>query len=328
MTENYLFYFSVQLSNSFNVYVLDRKGHIAELNEPIHVNENQIPKSMRDRFEKQLAEFLISKKPQHSNRKSVFKTNKVSKLDSFKPNSSLVVYSNGRYILDLDNSNFKEGANDSLVNDCEYLDSHECFQENYENIDDPQETIGKTAKESSNKTDSFRKNIEILNADQVTSSSDYVVIFRHGKFFKRFKIVNNDSKKKREEWSSDSDSSESSEESVRKKKYYKSSDEARSTISSKEVHVSLSKEKKESSPEIYPEEDEDEVYLQGNKLVPLKSKNNDDKTKISRRENVDGRRRLPHFLPKRYHWNSDEIKHLGYFWFNGPRGRYPETVAL
>lgn len=34
------------------------------------------------------------------------------------------------------------------------------------------------------------------------------------------------------------------------------------------------------------------------------------------------RRRLPHFLPKRYHWSLDDIKHLPYLWFNGPQGQY------
>ncbi|CAG9790543.1 unnamed protein product [Diatraea saccharalis] len=35
------------------------------------------------------------------------------------------------------------------------------------------------------------------------------------------------------------------------------------------------------------------------------------------------RRRLPVFLPKRYHWQEEDIHNLGYYWFNGPQGRYP-----
>ncbi|XP_045541159.1 uncharacterized protein LOC123722716 [Papilio machaon] len=34
------------------------------------------------------------------------------------------------------------------------------------------------------------------------------------------------------------------------------------------------------------------------------------------------RSRLPHFMPKRYHWSLDDIKDLPYFWFNGPQGYY------
>ncbi|CAH2065195.1 unnamed protein product, partial [Iphiclides podalirius] len=34
------------------------------------------------------------------------------------------------------------------------------------------------------------------------------------------------------------------------------------------------------------------------------------------------RRRLPHFLPKRYHWDEGDIRNLSYLWFNGPQGQY------
>lgn len=34
------------------------------------------------------------------------------------------------------------------------------------------------------------------------------------------------------------------------------------------------------------------------------------------------RRRLPYFLPKRYHWDEDDIKNLHDYWFNGPQGKY------
>ncbi|CAG5000124.1 unnamed protein product [Parnassius apollo] len=37
----------------------------------------------------------------------------------------------------------------------------------------------------------------------------------------------------------------------------------------------------------------------------------------------DRRRRLPHFLPKRYHWSKDDMRHLPYLWYNGPQGLHP-----
>ncbi|KAJ2942458.1 hypothetical protein O0L34_g16063 [Tuta absoluta] len=40
-------------------------------------------------------------------------------------------------------------------------------------------------------------------------------------------------------------------------------------------------------------------------------------------EGEDFRRRLPHFMPKRYHWDEKDFQRLGYFWFNGPQGRIP-----
>ncbi|CAB3240965.1 unnamed protein product [Arctia plantaginis] len=303
----FVFVISVQFSNSLNVFVLDTKGHIAKLNEPFHINEEQAPKYMRDRFERQLAEFLISKKQPHKNLERNFASNELD---------------------------FKKALNESIINDdCESFDSEECFEEFYETENNTQESDGLPGKPSSNKPDSLRKNIEKSNADQDSSSSEYITILRHGKnsIVKRFKIINNSSKKKRKKvWSSDTDSSQSSEEAAKKikKKYYKSSYEEDSSMSSKEVHNSLSDEKKKDSYEESPEEDEDEVYLQGNILVPMKHRNDYDKTKRSHHKNLDARRRLPHFLPKRYHWNPNEIKHLGYFWYNGPRGRYPEAVPL
>ncbi|XP_068627158.1 uncharacterized protein [Battus philenor] len=43
---------------------------------------------------------------------------------------------------------------------------------------------------------------------------------------------------------------------------------------------------------------------------------------------VAGRRRLPHFLPKRYHWSEDDIQKLPYLWFNGPQGLYPGIYRI
>ncbi|CAB3258279.1 unnamed protein product [Arctia plantaginis] len=334
----FVFVISVQFSNSLNVFVLDTKGHIAKLNEPFHINEEQAPKYMRDRFERQLAELLISKQQPHKNLERNFansKDNLANTLGASKPKHSIVIFSNGRYTLDLDKLDFKKALNESIINDndCESFDSEECFEQFYETENNTQESDGLPGKPSSNKIDSLRKNIEKSNADQDSSSSEYITILRHGKnsIVRRFKIINNSSKKKRKKvWSSDTDSSQSSEEAAKKikKKYYKSSYEEDSSMSSKEVHNSLSDEKKKDSYEESPEEDEDEVYLQGNILVPMKHRNDYDKTKRSHHKNLDARRRLPHFLPKRYHWNPNEIKHLGYFWYNGPRGRYPEAVPL
>jgi hypothetical protein len=56
-----------------------------------------------------------------------------------------------------------------------------------------------------------------------------------------------------------------------------------------------------------------DVYIQGNKVYDFTS--------------GGFRRRLPSFLPKRYRWNPDDIRNLGYYWFNGPQGRYPHYAV-
>lgn len=43
----------------------------------------------------------------------------------------------------------------------------------------------------------------------------------------------------------------------------------------------------------------------------------------SRMYGEDSRRRLPHFLPKRYYWDEDDMRELNNFWFQGPQGKYP-----
>lgn len=43
----------------------------------------------------------------------------------------------------------------------------------------------------------------------------------------------------------------------------------------------------------------------------------------SRMYGEDSRRRLPHFLPKRYYWDEDDMRELKNFWFQGPQGKYP-----
>ncbi|RVE46046.1 hypothetical protein evm_009326 [Chilo suppressalis] len=53
-----------------------------------------------------------------------------------------------------------------------------------------------------------------------------------------------------------------------------------------------------------------EFYLQAGRLIDPSSGD-------------EFRRRLPMFLPKRYHWQEEDIHNLGYYWFNGPQGRYP-----
>ncbi|CAH2083440.1 unnamed protein product [Euphydryas editha] len=42
----------------------------------------------------------------------------------------------------------------------------------------------------------------------------------------------------------------------------------------------------------------------------------------SRMYGEDARRRIPHFFPKRYHWDEDDIKDLKNYWFQGPQGKY------
>ncbi|XP_075989872.1 uncharacterized protein LOC142985532 isoform X2 [Anticarsia gemmatalis] len=85
----------------------------------------------------------------------------------------------------------------------------------------------------------------------------------------------------------------------------------------------------EESSEIYDKEDN--FNLHGKNSNPfLDSSDNSD---ASNEENDsgkdnDGRKRLPYFLPKRYHWKPREIHHLGYYWFDGPKGTFPSPIGL
>ncbi|KAJ8706618.1 hypothetical protein PYW07_012696 [Mythimna separata] len=67
---------------------------------------------------------------------------------------------------------------------------------------------------------------------------------------------------------------------------------------------------------------EDTYFMQGNKIFHSTGRN-------KKKHYEDGRRkRLDHFMPKRYHWDPSEINELGYYWFNGPKGMYPEPKVL
>lgn len=67
---------------------------------------------------------------------------------------------------------------------------------------------------------------------------------------------------------------------------------------------------------IEPLDNEKYMYLQGNNYY--------DKGNFRRNGRNKFRRgyRLTHFLPKRYHWDEEQLHDLGYFWFNGSKGRY------
>lgn len=45
--------------------------------------------------------------------------------------------------------------------------------------------------------------------------------------------------------------------------------------------------------------------------------------KKSEIEKSSGRKRLHNFLPKRYFWEDSDLTKLGYFWYNGPQGKFP-----
>ncbi|KAH9641047.1 hypothetical protein HF086_006327 [Spodoptera exigua] len=64
----------------------------------------------------------------------------------------------------------------------------------------------------------------------------------------------------------------------------------------------------------------DDIILQGNKIY----RGFERRTK----EDANKRRRLQHFMPKRYHWEASDFGDLGYYWYNGPKGMYPEPQTL
>ncbi|CAK1553300.1 unnamed protein product [Leptosia nina] len=43
---------------------------------------------------------------------------------------------------------------------------------------------------------------------------------------------------------------------------------------------------------------------------------------------LDLRRRLPHFLPKRHHWDEEDFKNLRNYWIHGPQGKYPGPYRI
>ncbi|KAJ8704872.1 hypothetical protein PYW08_012192 [Mythimna loreyi] len=68
---------------------------------------------------------------------------------------------------------------------------------------------------------------------------------------------------------------------------------------------------------------EETYFMQGNKIFHSLGRSKKNKHLENSR-----RSRLEHFMPKRYHWDPSEINDLGYYWFNGPKGMYPEPKVL
>ncbi|CAH4033142.1 unnamed protein product [Pieris brassicae] len=44
--------------------------------------------------------------------------------------------------------------------------------------------------------------------------------------------------------------------------------------------------------------------------------------------NLDRRRRLPQFLPKKHYWDENDFKELRSFWIHGPQGKYPGAYRI
>lgn len=105
-----------------------------------------------------------------------------------------------------------------------------------------------------------------------------------------------------EKWNEDTESSEDSHKKKKKKKkiYEDASDETTRKIFAVE----------------------NDFVLQGNKIFHAKGR------RKKKQNYFDGRRRLEHFLPKRYHWDPTDIHELGYYWFNGPKGTYAAPKPL
>lgn len=145
---------------------------------------------------------------------------------------------------------------------------------------------------------------------------------------RRFRnIAENDFKKKKilRTVSGESDSSDSSDESVSKDKVDSSKGDERKGKSidkkPKRFHVIDKSVKEESSEE--DTSNESEIPIQRPIEIPKKEKKVyyiQGSNRIFKIRN--GRRRLPHFLPKRYHWSEEDMKNLENYWFNGPQGKY------
>lgn len=161
------------------------------------------------------------------------------------------------------------------------------------------------------------------------------------------KKSNKEQKKKKQNVSSKSMDSNSEERSIeswessKKKKYNSEESRSREYIKKPTKYRSIEDGSKESRsiediPKIkkkkkHVSSDETEskamdlkdyYFMQGNQIFSA----NDRKKKKSSRD--ISRKRLQQFLPKRYHWEPEEIHDLGYFWFNGPKGLYPAPKPL
>ncbi|PZC75454.1 hypothetical protein B5X24_HaOG206063 [Helicoverpa armigera] len=132
-------------------------------------------------------------------------------------------------------------------------------------------------------------------------------------------------KKKKRNQDSSSRSSEERYTTKRPKKYtsQSNSDERwKKDDSSSKSYEDFTKRNDDSAEDKRKTFDND-VIIQGNKIYHSKN----DKKRHGKREK-DTRRRLQHFMPKRFHWKASEIHDLGYYWFNGPKGRYPAPQPL
>nr|XP_049695955.1 uncharacterized protein LOC110378638 [Helicoverpa armigera] len=132
-------------------------------------------------------------------------------------------------------------------------------------------------------------------------------------------------KKKKRNQDSSSRSSEERYTTKRPKKYgsQSNSDERwKKDDSSSKSYEDFTKRNDDSAEDKRKTFDND-VIIQGNKIYHSKN----DKKRHGKHEK-DTRRRLQHFMPKRFHWKASEIHDLGYYWFNGPKGRYPAPQPL
>lgn len=139
---------------------------------------------------------------------------------------------------------------------------------------------------------------------------------------KRYKVVSN-------EKSSDSDDSSKSYD-------FDKHGSGSSLQSSDSNEVTTKKPKKNKKNKASKKESSDSyMYMQGNKMYNQddfrknKWDNLKDEIESANEEGSKHARhrfrrgiRLPHFLPKRYHWDEEEFQNLGYYWFNGPKGKY------
>ncbi|KAJ0169695.1 hypothetical protein K1T71_014880 [Dendrolimus kikuchii] len=136
---------------------------------------------------------------------------------------------------------------------------------------------------------------------------------------KRFKVVPSDS----------SDKSSKSDSSVDSKSNEKLNDEKKFATDNTDSEDNMKDEKDSDNSN----NESEEKITSSKKVRTPKSSHGakvTDKNRVVYMQSLnkvidaDGRRRLTHFLPKRFHWKEEEFDNLGYFWFNGHRGKYAE----
>ncbi|XP_069364522.1 uncharacterized protein [Maniola hyperantus] len=117
--------------------------------------------------------------------------------------------------------------------------------------------------------------------------------------------------------SSSSDESKSEEEKIvnkdlkgkdKKGKRFQVTDKSEQDISSSSEDISNESDIPIQRPIEITNKDKKVYYMQApNRIMKIKK---------------EGRRRLPIFFPKRYHWNEEDMRHLQYYWFSGRQGKY------